>query len=604
MKKTRKLLTLTAISGLVAPNLLAQFNKLEAWGNAAGTTPAPSASSNGTTSTIAAGGADFWGGSDAGAFLWSDAGNFSPTGNFTASVRHVSTDNPAPEWGRDGLLVRAVAAGTPAADDPNWLSFRKSNGVLEAGRRETRGGGTELGALSVSDLGGINTGNVATTAYHLSAARDGDTMRAGAAIDLNGTAGRWVETGASVIPAFAGGQRVVVGLGHQSHPQSGAGAANGGVNTATFDQWSYSGAFNNAKFGPAAGVGADPWSVGGSLNINLSTGAVRGSAFVQQGGVATFEATKWTVTAVNNYSPRFGVAGAVRNGTAMETADLVQPANFRINGTTPGLTAKIYTGTGNPGNEAAIRTILANNAPNGTTVIPNVDWTGNGGTSATNALPYNQGEATGDFSTAVAGQFAGTNQEDYGVHMVGEIFIPGDGDRKGALANAIKFKDGIDDFTFLSVDGQVLLNDNDWTGYNSVDNGGSHTAAMDVSDPKFDDGEWVSFEMIMWEGGGGDAGALYWDADDVNGTFSAVAIASDTAPTQTITQTGFTQVGDEDSAGSFAVNLPAGDWNVSLRVENTGAATTLNGVVTVVPEPTTALLVAFGALGALRRRRR
>ena len=42
---------------------------------------------------------------------------------------------------------------------------------------------------------------------------------------------------------------------------------------------------------------------------------------------------------------------------------------------------------------------------------------------------------------------------------------------------------------------------------------------MNVSDAKFDDGEWVSFEMIMWEGGGGDDGALYTDMDDANGSF-------------------------------------------------------------------------------------
>ena len=113
MKKTRKLLTLTALGGLLAPGAYAQFNKLEAWGDAAGTTPAPSFTSGGGASTISAGGADFWGGSDQGAYLWDTNGNMTRTGDFTASVRHISTNSPAPEWGRDGILVRAISGGAP-----------------------------------------------------------------------------------------------------------------------------------------------------------------------------------------------------------------------------------------------------------------------------------------------------------------------------------------------------------------------------------------------------------------------------------------------------------------------------------------------------------
>ena len=125
MKKTRKLLTLTALGGLLAPGAYAQFNKLEAWGDAAGTTPAPSFTSGGGASTISAGGADFWGGSDQGAYLWDTNGNMTRTGDFTASVRHVSTNSPAPEWGRDGILVRAISGGAPAANDPNWLAMAR-----------------------------------------------------------------------------------------------------------------------------------------------------------------------------------------------------------------------------------------------------------------------------------------------------------------------------------------------------------------------------------------------------------------------------------------------------------------------------------------------
>jgi hypothetical protein len=612
MKKARKLLTLTALSGLVAPNLLAQFNKLEAWGDAAGTTPPASFTSDGVTTTITGGGADFWGGSDQGVYVWNDTGALSSTGDFTATIRHVSTTNPAPEWGRDGILVRAVgASGAPAADDPNWLSFRKSNGVAEAGRRETRGGGTELSPLSVSDLAGINTGSVATTPFYLSAAREGNTMRAGGALSIGGAPGRWVEMGASVIPAFAAGNNVVIGLGHQSHPQTISPDTND-INTATFDQGTLSGTYNPAFFGPAAGP--TTWNVGGSMSVNPNGGAITGSSYTQVGGVATGEATKWTIRAVdtNSFVPVYGVAGAAKNPTEMNTGDVVPAANFRINSTTPGLTANIYVNQANPGNIGAVRNII-NNAANlsGTAIIPNVDWTGNGGTSPTNATQYNRGEGAADFSVAVPGQFAGANQENYGVHMVGEIFIPGDADRKGSIANAIKFKDGIDDFTFLAIDGQTILNDNDWTGYESRgagqpgggdQNGGSHVAAMDVSDPKFDDGEWVAFEMIAWEGGGGDAGVLYWDAGDVDGTFAGIALPS--TPTNVLTMTGATQVGSESGTAAFPMNLPNGSWDVTLTVENTGTAATFNQQVTVVPEPTGIVLLTLTGLGAILRRRR
>jgi len=584
MKKTRKLLTFTAISGLLAPGAFAQFNKLEAWGDAAGTTPAPSFTSDGTTSTITAGGADFWGGSDQGAFLWDNGGNLSPTGDFTAAIRHVSTSNPAPEWGRDGLMVRAVNGGTPAADDPNWLSFRKSNGVVEAGRRETRGGGTETGPLSVSDLAGISTGNVATTAVFLSAARDGNTMRAGAAMDLGGVAGRWVETGASVIPAFATGTQVVVGLGHQSHPQSISPDTND-INTATFDKGQYTTSYVASYFGAPAGP--TTWQLGQSIGVN-GANKLSGSAFVRQGGVATGEATLWRVTA----TPILGQAA--------------------------GLTANIYL-TGNPGNLGGARSIIANSAVDGSVTIPNVNWTG----GSENATNYLQGTPA-DFKTAVqttSGKtaFGGVNQENYFVHMTGEIFIPGDAARGGN--ETVKFKDGIDDYTFLSVNGTTLIDDNNWTGYGGNDNGGSPIVSLDVSESKYDDGEWVKFEMMMGEGGGGDNGVLYWDvanggfptANDAAAGITAVVPADNfrhdiLGATQSLT--GINQIGNEGANSIFTdangntITLTPGDWRLSVANTNTGASDGSTLDVTVVPEPGSILLLTLTGLGAIMRRRR
>ena len=511
----------------------AQFTTLEEFGNAAGT---GSFTQNGGTISITGGGADFWGNSDNGVMAWNDAGAQTTTGDFTATVRHVSTTTPAPEWGRDGIIVRATQSpGSLSATDAHWLVHRKSNGQFITGRRPTAGAGT----YRATDIGnaGVNfnsddneqtfqTGSVTNTPFFLSAGREGDRLYSGYAMDLGGgVAGRWIQHWSTDIPdaisGLQGGAEVVVGLAHQSHPQTISPDTND-INTATFDNWTYAGAFAGSKFGSPSG--ASTWQIGGSVFGSAASGEVRGAAYVTEGGVATGEPVKWTVAVypLSSFQVTPGVSAARKDPTTMETDDLVPEANFRhIDGVNPvpGLKAEIYM-TNNPGNFQAVENYINANAPSGTTVIPNIHWSNNP------TPPYPDNGMGGNlFADAVPGSFTG-NQEEYGVDMTGQIFIPADADRQqpNLPGEFIIFKDGVDDFCYLEIDGKVLINDNDWTGNESNQNGGGHVSAFDVSDAKYNDGEWVNFRMIMWEGGGGDTASLYWSAADINDTFTVETV--------------------------------------------------------------------------------
>ena len=103
----------------------------------------------------------------------------------------------------------------------------------------------------------------------------------------------------------------------------------------------------------------------------------------------------------------------------------------------------------------------------------------------------------------------------YTARLTGEIFIPETG--------TYRFADGIDDFTYLAVDldgsgaagdepAEVLINDNDWTsiGRDANNGGGPIGSGEFVVSPG---GDWRLFELAMAEGGGMDAGIIYWDYD-------------------------------------------------------------------------------------------
>ena len=620
----KKNLHLSLVAGFaLASAANAQFDTVHAWndadptgsnGNAGfwdddndGNTPsipdpAPSGtfSSDGTTTTITSGGYDFWSTTDGATVVTDSGGAYTTTGDFTAAVRHVDIDaDAANQWGRDGITARQTQSpGAVSPTDAHVMVMRRSNGLGATGWRDSAGGATgrDDGAFPQVNLGATSGAN--SVPAYMAIGRNGANIHTAFAVEIGGTMGRFVEHAVHASPGGATSE-LVVGLGHQAHNEGGnapgSPTVNGGgparVNTATFDNWSYSGSFDTATFGPAASP--TTWQTNGAISGNPATGQVTASAYINEnGGAATGEVVAWTATATQT----------------------------TVGAPTPGLNANVFL-AGNPGAAAAALAAVAG-TPNFSVKIPNVDWTGNNGSSATNPQPYNQGQA-GDFVAAAAAQgssFATGNQENYGVHMTGEIFIAADGDRLGGIdsdGNTISFKDGIDDYTYLNIDGQVLVDDNAWTGYDGTANGGSPIANLDVSDAKFDDGEWVSFEMIAWEGGGGDAGVLYWDENAAGGfpatqtdaaTTDAIVPAanfrSEEVIITTVTASGEAQLGDDITLDDTGLLLGPGDWDLSLTVSNTGTSSTATGFVTVVPEPSAVSLVALASLGLLRRRRK
>ena len=243
----------------------AALNTLEAWGDAAGTTPPASFTINGSTITITAGGADFWGTSDHGVFLWDNTGVNTTTGDFTATVRHVSTTTPAPEWGRDGIIVRATQSpGLPSANDAHWLPHRKSNGQFISGRRPAPG---RRNTYRATDIGNrwsqlrqrrrmTRRWQQATSQTLRSTSRPAvraivcipaSPLTLVASPDAGSSTGPL--TSPTAISGLQGSAEVIVGLTHQSHPQTISPDTND-INTVTYDRWTYSGSYDPTKFGP------------------------------------------------------------------------------------------------------------------------------------------------------------------------------------------------------------------------------------------------------------------------------------------------------------------------------------------------------------------
>ena len=106
-----------------------------------------------------------------------------------------------------------------------------------------------------------------------------------------------------------------------------------------------------------------------------------------------------------------------------------------------------------------------------------------------------------------------SNNDNYVARLTGEILIPESG--------TYRFTDGVDDYTYLAIDvdksgvagddfDEVLIDDNNWTSVLRLDNnGGGIIGEADINVAQ--GGEWLAIEFDMGEGGGDDAGIIYWD---------------------------------------------------------------------------------------------
>ena len=438
--------------------------------------------------TITAGGTDFWGGSDNGTFIYDADQSRADGENFSVIVRSVSVagdpaETLAGEWGRTGPMARK----TPDAANSAYVAHIRKSGGNPAGTnpadtliqgRQSDGAGSDRGPGENGEHRNFaeNTlnGSVRNTPIWLGLHRYNGEWYSTWAPDNAGVPGEWSSAIQRVgTPDLTG--EVWVGLAHQSHN------INPVTNTAVFES------FEVGEFDP--NLGAFP--VVTTCELELSPDGILLTASGTELGTVDPIDVSWEARYIG----------------AEETLEGV-------------LKADIYL-AGNPGNLAAIQSLIDNSEPSGSTRIEQIHWAANAYTT-TNAGGVNL------FSQAVPGSFGG-DQNDYGVVMTGEIFIPSDTSRDNV--ESIKFKDGVDDFCYLEIDGVQLINDNSWSNLAGTGNNGGAQATFDVSDSKFDDGEWVSFRLITWEGGGGDDVILLWDALDRTG------LDSDTGAVDAVTGT-------------------------------------------------------------------
>ncbi|MGK0190306.1 MAG: hypothetical protein ACI9R3_006129, partial [Verrucomicrobiales bacterium] len=268
---------------------------------------------------------------------------------------------------------------------------------------------------------------------------------------------------------------------------------------------------DNAWTGPATNDN------GGSpiAEVTATAGWVDIVMYTGEGGGGDAGVLYWDYDSVGGIGAGVGFPAALEDAidlTANAAALLVPESNLRPPSVKQGLQQEWWL-NGNPGNRAGMESVFGsrpanasfNGGDNGGT---GTWWTGDGG----EVIPGVQ-----DYSPAQSLVAAGGDLENYLTRLTGQILFPEDGN--------YKFRDGVDDYTFVFIDlngngvedeGEVLIDDNAWTGPATNDNGGSPIAEVTAT------AGWVDIVMYTGEGGGGDAGVLYWDYDSVGGIGAGV----------------------------------------------------------------------------------
>lgn len=333
---------------------------------------------------------------------------------------------------------------------------------------------------------------------------------------------------------------VQLGLFHQNHDVQPR------TSTATFTGFQ-AGGFNNA-------LGSFPLNI--TRDIGLVGGKVAGKISGVEIGGNTTEAVEWKVEVLG--------------------APVIAP----------GLWARSFL-RGNGGTNFDPDALT----PQGEGVVANVSWWGNA-----NPAPAGFEKYPDVFNLPADTNANGDNQEDYSVDLKGQIFIP--------EAGTYKFKDGVDDYTYLAIDGQPLIDDNNWTGPNGSDNGGSP-----IVEKTFDQAGWYDFTFRMAEGGGGDSGTLYWNYNNnaFPATNAAAAGTDALVPAANFRHVSYAVL-DTLSGNSIVdgVLTDASGKSLSLPAGTT-VRLTVNGspeLVTLVPEPSSIALGLLSVLGLLGVRRR
>lgn len=580
----------------------------------------PNAGANSTTRySITTGGHDYWGGSDHGAFAF-DSNAPGQSGDFSAIVRSVAVapdpaEQLAPEWGRTGIGVRATTL-FGGASDPTLLSDAaprietiRKNGDDVAGRnidvhfqgRLIPAPGADGDANNDNfDLGfnneaaNVANGSVRNTPIWLGIHRYGSNYYSTWAPDNAGTPGTWSSALVAGTVTTQGGQQVTpppellgtvqVGLIHQTHYEG-----NPRVNTAVFDNFRVDNEITDPNFSQTLlDRGQFPVQTTTSLALN-NRSQVTGQALGRELGYGPVQGVSWCV----------------------------QMRNENLVSEVPGLRYELYSNQSALNSDAAWDSFLAGNpVPTRQGTMPNQGdvgggispgiWYGNAN-SGINFYPAGWSDAPG--MTPPAGDGA----SNYGVRLVGEIFLP--------EAGNYSFKDGVDDYTYLEINGQVLIDDNNWTNATGVENGGSPIVSFNAPAAG-----WYTIEMRTHEGGGGDNAALYWNYDPLDLDFDGIRLADNpqfpagqTAPAGRGALVPYENTRSfgipilEERCGTDIVNNGVFSPNNPIVVPNDGQTYTLSLIVNGaqarriqvqgIPEPGSVSLLALAGLAALRRRR-